>query len=66
MEGRALADPERFFAEALAFAADLKKAMHWENDVVLPLARLNLRNTDYARIGHGMAARRGVALEPWA
>jgi hemerythrin-like domain-containing protein len=66
IEGRPLPDPERFDLDALGFAADLRKTMHWENEVVLPLARRNLRNPDYARMGQGMAARRGVALEPWA
>lgn len=52
--------PNRFFMSLRLFAEGQQRHISWENDVVLPLARMRLTDIDLEALGRSMAARRGL------
>ncbi len=53
-------DPGRFFASLKIFAEGQKRHLIWENEVLLPLAKLRLTEIDLEALARSMTARRGM------
>ena len=53
-------DPGRFFASLKIFAEGQKRHLIWENEVLLPLAKLRLTEIDLEALARSMTERRGM------
>ena len=53
-------DPGRFFASLRVFAEGQKRHLIWENEVLLPLAKMRLTEIDLEALARSMTARRGM------
>lgn len=60
LDGRAMAEWERFETSVARFVETQRRHIIWENNIVLPLARRRLDDDDMATIGHNIAARRDI------
>lgn len=58
--GMSLANPVRFYMNVHGFAVTHRRHLAWENQVVVPLARKRLTDTDIEELGRAMATRRGI------
>lgn len=58
--GQALENTGRFFASLTIFAEGQKRHLAWENEVLLPLAKMRLTQIDLEALGRSMIARRGM------
>lgn len=61
---RDVEEPGRFFASLKIFAEGQKRHLTWENEVLLPLAKMRLTDIDLEALARGMTARRGMTGPP--
>lgn len=57
-EGRALADPTRFYMYARTFTEAMRRHLNWENRIVLPLASKILSEEEKAELANRIFGRR--------
>ena len=58
IDGRALANPVRFFGNAMRLSRMIRRHLVWENAVLVPLARRRLKAPDLPYLAEKMAMRR--------
>lgn len=61
IDGRALANPVRFFGNAMRLSRMIRRHLVWENAVLVPLARRRLKAPDLPYLAEKMAMRRTAA-----
>ncbi len=65
IDGRALANPVRFFGNAMRLNQMIRRHLVWENAVLIPLARRRLKAPDLPYLAQKMAMRR-TSMRPRA
>ncbi|MDJ0950750.1 MAG: hemerythrin domain-containing protein [Alphaproteobacteria bacterium] len=60
LDARPFGDPEGFLRDCYTFVETQCRHLAWENEVVLPIARIRLTPEDRESLGRSMATRRNI------